>query len=144
MIWRFLSFHLFQILAEEHFQFIKWYIVTLATIVEIAMRGSGDDEQLLVLWVWVGGANELIALSTALHHILIGSLAKITRVGFLTMHHEDGRTNLIDVVEEAGVGVGLSADDAPTVVRVARAGMIAARGLVIVVVVLHELGCIIG
>ena len=54
MIWRFLSFHLFQILAEEHFQFIKWYIVTLATIVEIAMRGIGDDEQLFVLWHEIG------------------------------------------------------------------------------------------
>lgn len=42
MIWRFLSFHLFQILAEEHFQFIKWYIVTLATIVEIAIRARRD------------------------------------------------------------------------------------------------------
>jgi len=45
----FISFHLFQILAEELFQFIKWYKVTLATIVEIAMRGIGDDEQLFVL-----------------------------------------------------------------------------------------------
>ena len=48
MIWRFLSFHLFQILAEEHFQFIKWYIVTLAAIVEIAMRGIGDVEAIEV------------------------------------------------------------------------------------------------
>ena len=41
------------------------------------MVGAGDDEQLLVLGVGIGLANELIALGLALYHIVIGSLAKI-------------------------------------------------------------------
>ena len=31
------------------------------------------------------------------------------------MHHEDGRADFVDVVEETAVGVGLRADDAPAV-----------------------------
>ena len=61
-------------------------------------------------------------------------------MGVSTVHHEDGRADFVDVVEETAVGVGLRADDAPAVVRVAGALVIAARGLVLVVVVVHEVG----
>jgi hypothetical protein len=33
---------------DKEIQFIKWYIVTLAAIVEIAMRGIGDVEAIEV------------------------------------------------------------------------------------------------
>ena len=62
------------------------------------MSGIGDDEQLLVFWIGIWFANKLVALSLAIHHIVIGSLTKVTRVGICTMHHENSRANLVDVV----------------------------------------------
>ena len=91
------------------------------------MGGTGDDEQLLVLGVGVGLADEVIAFGFALNHIVVSSLAKVARMGLGAMHHEDGRANLVDVVEEAGVGIGLGADGAPAVVAVAAALVVAAR-----------------
>ena len=70
---------------------------------------------------------------------MIGGLAEVARMGLLAMHYQNGGANLIDVVEEAGVGVGLCADGAPAVVGVAAAGVIAARGLIIVVVIPDKL-----
>ena len=54
------------------------------------MRGSRDDEQLLVLRDGVGLADEVVALGFALDHVMIGSLAHIARVGLFAVHHEDG------------------------------------------------------
>ena len=108
------------------------------------MRSARDDQQLLVLRVGIGLAHDVVALGLALHHVVIGSLAEVARVGLLAVHHQYGRAYLVDVVEEAGVGKGLCADDAPSVVRVAAALVIAAWGDVVVVVVPDKLRGIVG
>ena len=91
----------------------------ISTVVEVAMRGIGDDEQLFVLWHGIGLADKVIALSLSLHHILIGSFAEVARMGFLSVHNHHSRTNLVDVVEEAGIGVAYSTYGAPAVVAIA-------------------------
>ena len=108
------------------------------------MRGTGDDEQLLVLRIRIRFADGVVTFGLPFDHIFVGSFAEIARVSLLTMHHKDCRTNLVDIIKETGVGISLSADDAPTVVRIAAAGMISALGLVIIVVVLHELRSLVG
>ena len=70
----------------------------ISAVVEVAMRGAGDDEQLLVLGIGIGLAYHVVSLSLAFHHILIGSLTEVARMGFLAVHHEDGRAYLVDVV----------------------------------------------
>ena len=60
------------------------------------------------------------------------------------MHHEDGRADFVDVIEEAAVGIGLRTDRAPAVVRVTAALVVAAFGLVVVEVVFDKLWCVIG
>ena len=104
------------------------------------MRCVGDDEQLLVLGVGIGFAYKLVTFGMSVNHVVIGRLAEVARVSICAMHHEDGRTYLVDVVEETAVGVGLSADDAPSVVRVAAALVVAALGLVVIVIVMDEVG----
>lgn len=114
-----------QILSEEPCQLVPGYHVLLfalpclfrvTSVVEVAMRGSGYDEQLLVLRMRIGGAYNIVSLSLSVYHIVEGSFAEVARMGFLTMHHEDGRTYLVDIVEETGVGVCLRTYDTPTVV----------------------------
>ena len=107
------------------------------------MRSSWDNKQFFVPGIRVRFAHDMITLGLALHHILIGSFAKITGMGFFAMHDENGRTNLIDVVEETGIGICLCADGTPAVVRVAAAFVVATLGDIIVVIVLYELGCVI-
>ena len=80
------------------------------------MRGSRDDEQLLVGRIRIGLANHVVALSLAFHHVFVGSLTKVARVSLLSMHHEDGRADLVDVIEETAIGVSLCTDGTPTVV----------------------------
>ena len=55
------------------------------------------------------------------------------------MHHHHGRTNLIGIVQETGIGISLGAYRTPTVIGIATADMIATSCLVIVVIVLHKL-----
>ena len=77
---------LLQILGEKLCQFIPrnhvlgltlTCLFLIAAVVEIAVRGIGYDEQLLVLGIGVGLANKLISLGLSVHHIVIGSLAKV-------------------------------------------------------------------
>ena len=49
----------------------------IAAVVEVAMGGSRDDEQLLVGRIGIGLANHVVALGLAIHHIVIGSLAEV-------------------------------------------------------------------
>ena len=79
--------HLFiQIMSEEVCEFIPGdevlglalaYQLSIAAIVEVAMAGTGDDEQLFVLWIGIGLAHDIISLGLAFHHILIGSLSEV-------------------------------------------------------------------
>ena len=46
-------------------------------IIEVAMRGTGDDKQLLILRHGVRLTDNIITLGLAFHHILIGSLAEV-------------------------------------------------------------------
>ena len=119
---------LFQILGKKVCQLIPrnqilglpfTCLFLIPAIVEVAMRGIGDDEQLLVLGVRVGIAYELVPLSLAIHHRVLGSLTKIARLGIGNLHHENGRAYFVDVIEEAAVSVCLCTDNAPAVVRVA-------------------------
>ena len=143
---------LLQVLSEEVCEFVpgdEVFRLTFANkfcisaIVEVTVGGAGNDEQLLVLRLRIGFAHDVIALGLAFQHIFIGCLTKIARVGLLTVHHEDGRANLVDVVEEAGVRKGLCTDDAPPVVGVAATLVVAALCLIIVKIVLHELRSLI-
>ena len=90
---------LFQILVEEVCEFIPWnevlrfafaYQFGITTIIEVAMGGSADDEQLLVLRIGIGLAHDVISLGLAFHHILIGSLAEVAGMCFLAVHDEYG------------------------------------------------------
>ena len=100
------------------------------------MGGTRDDEQLLILRNGIGFDARC---RLALHHIFISILTEVARMGFLSVHHKNGRANLVGVVKETGIGVCLSTYYTPSVVRVTAAFMIAAFGLVVVVIVLHEL-----
>ena len=75
-----------EVCLEESLQFIPrnhilWLALTNrlseSTIIEVAMRGSWNDEQLLVLRHGIGLADKIIPFSLALHHVVIGSLAKV-------------------------------------------------------------------
>lgn len=57
-----------------------------------------DDEELLVGGVGVGFADDVIALGTAIHHVVVGSFAEVAAVGLLAVHDEDGGAYLVDIV----------------------------------------------
>ena len=79
------------------------------------MRGSWDNEQLFIVWNWVGLSGEVVAFRFSIHHISEGTLSEVTGMSFLSMHNEDSRTDFVDVIEKTGVGVSLTAGGAPTV-----------------------------
>ena len=79
------------------------------------MRGPWDDEQLFVGWNRVGLSGEVVAFRFSIHHISEGTFSEVTGMSFLSMHNEDSRTDFVDVIEETGVGVSLTASGAPTV-----------------------------
>ena len=87
----------------------------------ITMRGIGDDEQLFVLGTGIRSYHGLVALCLAVHHVMIRCFAEITAVGVRAVHDQNGRTDLVDVVQETAVGISLRADDTPTVIRVTAA-----------------------
>ena len=69
---------LLQILIEEVCEFIPGdevlglalaYQLSIAAVVEVAVRCTGDDEQLFVLWIGIGLAHDIISLGLAFHHI---------------------------------------------------------------------------
>ena len=66
-------------------------------------------------------------------------LAEVTRMGLLAVDHQDGAAYLVAVGQKRHVHERQSRCDVPAVVRVERTDMVAARSLVIGVVVLHKL-----
>ena len=81
----FVHFVLFQVFGEKLRQLIPRNVITLATVVKVAVGGTWDDEQLLVLRVGIGLANEVVAFCLALHHVFVSGLAEVAGVGFRTM-----------------------------------------------------------
>ena len=142
-----------QILCEKLSQLVPrnqvlWLTLTyqfrISAIIEVAMRGIGDDEQLLILWIGIWLTDHVISFSLSIYHIVIGSFTKVARVCLLTMHHEYGGTNLVDVIEETTIRECLRADDTPTIGGVTAALVIATLGFIVVKVIFDELWCIVG
>ena len=73
-------------------------------------------DEILAVGIGVRLANELVALGLTIHHIMIGSFAEVAGMSFLTMHHEDGRTNLINIIEETSIRVSLDTYGTPTII----------------------------
>ncbi len=99
-----------KVFAEELCQRVPWNVVAFTAVVEVAVGGTGDDKQLLIVGIGIGFADEVVAFGLSVYHVVEGGLAKVARVGLGAVHHKYGRANLVDVVEEAGIGVGLGAD----------------------------------
>ena len=116
---------LFQICFKETLNFVVGnYAGNI--VVEVNMGGSGDDHQFLV----------------AASKEAIGILAEIAAVGLLTV---DEQNRILDFTRPGKQGLvqeALAADDVPAVVGVAAALVIAARGLIVGMIVLDEPGSI--
>ena len=118
---------LLQIFGEKCFQFIEGNRIFPAAVIEIGMDSSGNDHQFLV-----------VRVPAAIDHIGIGITAEIAGMGVLAMNQENSAADLIRVLEDRLVDEGLTADHVPAAVGIQGAGMIAPRGLVVVVVVLYK------
>lgn len=70
----------------------------------------------------------LLFLGLALHHVVIGSFTEVAGVGLLAVHDEDGRADLVDVVEESAVAEGLCAVGVSEAVLLPRSTVTAAGG----------------
>ena len=103
------------------------------------MCSSGNDAEVLVFRHGIGFPDKRITLGLAFHHVVIGRFSHIAGMGVFPVDDQDRRTDLVDIKEETGVVIGLDTDDPTAVVGIAAAGMVTARRLVIVVVILHEL-----
>ena len=103
------------------------------------MAGVRDDEQHLVLRYRIGLAHCIISGGLALYHVLISRLTEITGMSFLAVHDEYRRTYLVDIIEEARVGIRLTTKGVPTIVAVARTGMVSTTRLIVIIIVLDKL-----
>ena len=80
------------------------------------MKGSWYNEHLFVGRNWIGLSYEVVAFRFSIHHISEGTFSEVTGMCFLSMHNEDCRTDLVDVIEKTDIGVSLAAGGAPTIV----------------------------
>lgn len=117
----------FQIRGKERFKFVKWDRVLSAAVVEIGVDSVGDDEELLILWHRI-----------AVHHLGVGVLAEIAGMCFFAVHDENGGADLVRVGEDWLVQERDAASGGPAIVGIQRACVVAAVGLVIIVVILDE------
>ena len=92
------------------------------------MAGAGHDEEALV------GACELRE----------DGFAEVAGVGFFAVDDEDGAADFAGVGHQGGIEEGNGGGDVPALGGVERAGVVAARGLVVGVVVAEELRGVVG
>ena len=111
---------LFQILTVKCFDAVERDDVH--SVVEIGVHSAGDEQQLLVAALQPGK----------------GVAAEVARVRLVAVDDEHGAADLIGVGEQLRVEQRQRGRDVPAVGGVERARVVAARGLVVVVVVLDE------
>ena len=97
-------------------------------VVQVDVIGSRNNQQLLVVTL----------------QLLEGIFTEVARMGFLSVNHEHGTTYLIAIRQDGHVHERQGGSLVPPVVGVQRTLVIAARGLVISVIVFHKLGSIVG
>ena len=108
---------LIQLIPRNHiFRLTLAFQLGIASIVEVAMAGIGYDEKFLVLRHWIRLADCIISSGLTLYHILVSSLAEVTGMGFLSVHDEHRRTYLVDIMEEARIGICLTTEGVPAIV----------------------------
>ena len=102
-------------------------------VVQVGMHRAGDDEQFLVLRVGI-----------ALHHGGVGVPAEVAGVGLLAVDDKDGGADLIAVPQNGLIHKRHGAGHIPAAVGVQGPGVVAPGSLVVVVVVLHIEGGVLG
>lgn len=113
---------LFQVLPKELRQLVEGDNVH--PVVKVRVNSIRDEQQLLVVPRQLGKS----------------VLAEIAGVGLLAVHNQDGAADLVGIGQDGLIHKGHTADDVPATVGVEGPGMIAARGLVVVEVVLKVEG----
>ena len=98
------------------------------SVVQIRMHGSGDNHQLFVV----------------AFQLLESILAEVTGVGFLTMNEQYGTADFIAVCQDRCVEKCEIGSFVPAQTGVDGTGMIASLSLVVIVIIFHELRCIVG
>ena len=91
------------------------------------MDGLRDDHEFLV-----------VRILAVFDHIGIGVTRKIAGMRLVAVDQEDCAADLIGVLKDRLIDKGLTADDVPAAVGIQGTGMVAASGLVVIVVVLHK------
>ena len=120
-----------EIFVEEGFNRGKWDYVF--AVVEISVACTRNHHEQLVV---------LLARSDG--EFLVGVAAEVERVCLLPVENHDGVLNLTGTAHQREVYPGNRGCCVSSTVGVERAGMIAAFGLVVVVIVAEELGRIVG
>ena len=116
---------LVEILVEECLQLFKRDHIHL--IIEVGMVCTRDDEQFFIV-----SAQPAVCC-----------FAEVTGMCLLAMYQEYSGPDLIAVSQDRHIHEGKRGCYVPAVVRVQAARMIAARGLVVCVIVLDKLRCIL-
>lgn len=116
-----------QVFGEERLQLVEGDRVLAAAVIQVGVHSIRDDQQFLVVRVRV-----------VLDHGGVGVAAEIAGMGLLTVHHQHRAADLVDVPQNRLVQERHASDHVPSAIGVQGTGMVAAWGLVIVVVILDE------
>ncbi len=135
---------LLQVRLEEIVQFFEGDFFQV--VVEVHVGGSGDDEEFLVadgLAPVLGGVEFCGDVRLLAGHLFECAFAEVAAVGLFAVDDEHGVTDFVGVREELGVHERGACGGGPALVAVEGALVIAARGLVVGVVILDKVRSVV-